>query len=83
MTLFLAIAGVLVFLALWGLAWRKRPILAFGIFLGVAGVCVVAALVRPSGMEHLPAWLPALPFAVVAITLFSFGILAWLWGRSR
>ena len=83
MTLFLPIAGMLVFLVLWGLAWRHRPILAFGIFLGVASACVFAVLVRPSGIQHVPVWLPALPFAVVAIALLYFGVLAWLWGRSR
>ena len=83
MTLFLPIAGMLVFLALWSLAWRNRPVLAFGIFLGVASVFVVAVIVRPSGIQHAPVWLPALPFAAVAIALLYFGILAWYWGRSR
>jgi hypothetical protein len=83
MTLFLSIIGMLVLLALWSLAWRNRPILAFGIFLGTASVCVLAAIVRPAGIQHIPIWLPPLPFAVVAITLLYFGILAWWWGRSR
>ncbi len=83
MTLFLPIVGMLVFLALWGLAWRNRPIMAFGIFVGTASVWVVTAIVRPSGLQHVPIWLPALPFAVVAIVLLYFGILAWLWGRRR
>jgi len=83
MMLLLSIIGMLVFLALWSVAWRKRPILALGIFLGIASVCVVAAIVRPSGIQHVPLWLPALPFAVVAIALFYFGFLAWWWGRTR
>ena len=83
MTLYLSIIGMLVLLVLWHLAWRNRPILAFGIFLGTASVCVIAAIVRPSGIQHVPIWLPALPFATVAIALFYFGILAWFWGESR
>jgi hypothetical protein len=83
MTLLLSIIGMLVFLVLWSLAWRNRPILAFGIFLGAVTVCVLGAVIRPSGVQHVPPWLPALPFAVVAIVLLYFGILAWWWGRSR
>jgi hypothetical protein len=83
MTIFLSIIGFLAFLALWSIAWRNRPILAFGIFLGTATVCVLAAVVRPSGIQHIPLWLPPLPFAVVAITLLYFGFLAWWWGRTR
>jgi hypothetical protein len=79
----ISIIGMLVLLLLWHLAWRKQPTLAFGIFLGVASVCVIAAVFRPSGIQHVPVWLPALPFAIVAIALFCFGILAWVWGRSR
>jgi len=83
MTLLLSIIGTLIFWVLWGLAWRNRPILAFGIFLGTVSVCVVAAIVRPSGIQHVPLWLPPLPFAIVAIGLFFFGALAWWWGKSR
>jgi hypothetical protein len=82
MTPLLSIIGLLVLLALWSFAWRNRPILAFGIFLGTASVWVIAALVRPSGLGHVPLWLPPLPFAIVAIALFYFGILAWVWGRT-
>ena len=83
MTLYLSIIGMLVLLALWQLAWRNQPVLAFGIFLGVAAVCVIGALVQPSGLHHVPLWLPPLPFAIVALALFYFGILAWVWGRSH
>jgi hypothetical protein len=81
MLLTLSIIGILVFLALWGLIWRKQPVLAFGIFLGAVAVLVIAALLRPSGPEHIPLWLPPLPFAIVAAALFYFGTLAWLLGR--
>ena len=81
--LFLSIIGLLVLLALWTLAWRRRPFLAFGIFLGAAGVGVLAAALRPQGLDHVPLWLPPLPFAVVALSLFYFGALAWLWGKKE
>jgi hypothetical protein len=81
--LVLSIIATLVFFALWTLAWRRRPILAFGIFLGAAGVGVIAALIRPGALDHVPIWLPPLPFATVAVGLFYFGVLAWLWGRKE
>jgi hypothetical protein len=83
MTLALTIVGTLIFLALWGLAWRKRPSFAFGIFFGVVGACAVVAIVWFSGMQRIPVWLPALPVIIVALTLFSFGFLAWRWGRTE
>ena len=82
MILSAAIVAWLIFMVLWSLAWRSRPPLAFGIFLGVAGACALVATVWFSGIRRVPIWLPALPFATVAITLFSFGILAWRWGKK-
>ena len=85
MATLLQIAGLLLFLVLWGVAWRRQPNLAFGIFLGVAIAAVVAAVVRPFDfdMRNVPIWLPPLPFAVVAISLLCFGIWAWFLGRNR
>jgi hypothetical protein len=34
-------------------------------------------------MHDVPVWLPPLPFAVVALTLFGFGIRAWFSGKHR
>ena len=64
----LQIAGLLLFLVLWGVAWRRQPNLAFGIFLGVAIAAVLAAVVRPFDMHSVPVWLPPLPFAIVAVS---------------
>jgi len=83
MATLLQITGFLLFMVLWGAAWRKQPNLAFGIFLGVAIAAVIAAVVRPFDMHHVPIWLPALPFAVVALSLFCFGVWAWFLGRDR
>jgi len=30
----------------------------------------------------MPIWLPALPLALIATTLFAFGALAWFWGED-
>jgi hypothetical protein len=83
MAIWLQISGLVLFLALWGAAWRRQPDLALGIFFGVASAAVVAALVRPSDLHKVPLWLPPLPFAVVAISLLGFGIWAWVLGKER
>jgi len=81
--IWLSIAGFLLFLALWGAAWRKQPNLAFGMSIGLAITAVVAAFARPSEMHDVPIWLPPLPFAMVAIALLGFGVWAWAVGRKR
>ena len=83
MTLFVLIVGMLIFLALLSVAWRKRPALGFGIVVGTTSVWVIAAVLRPSGLQHVPPWLPALPFATVAVVLLVFGILAWRLGKGH
>jgi hypothetical protein len=79
----LQVIGLLVFLALWGMAWRGQPSLAFGITLGAALAVVVAVVFRPFELHTVPIWLPPLPFATVAISLLCFGIWAWYLGRER
>jgi hypothetical protein len=74
------ITGLPLFPVLWG---RQQPNLAFGILPGVVIVAVVAAFVRRFHMHNVPIWLPALPFAVVAISLLCLGIRAWFLGRDR
>jgi hypothetical protein len=81
--LLVSIIAIVALLAVWTRAWQRRPALAFGMFLGVLGVWVIATLIRPSGLAHIPLWLPPLPFAIVAVALFSFGALAWVWGRHE
>ena len=80
MVLSLPLLGLLVGLFLSGLVWRTRPYLGAGIFIGVAIACVAAAVAPALDHGNVPIWLPALPFAVVAVTLFGFGILTWHWG---
>jgi hypothetical protein len=83
MAMWLQIIGLVLFLALWGAAWQREPNLALGVFFGVAIAAVVAALVRASHLHTVPLWLPPLPLAVIAISLFGFGIWAWVLGRER
>jgi hypothetical protein len=73
---------LLALLVLWGVAFWKRPQLATGVLIGVVGAAVVVGIFRAVQLHEIPVWLPALPFAVVALTLFFFGFLAWYWGRT-
>lgn len=52
---------------------------AAGGVLALAGWSAVEAV---AGMEEVPLWLPPLPFAMVALTLFVFGLLAWFWSEG-
>jgi hypothetical protein len=83
MATWLQLSGLVLFLALWGVAWRRQPNLALGVFFGVAIAAVVAAVVSSSHLHTVPVWLPPLPFAVVAVSLLGFGIWAWVLGRGR
>lgn len=68
---------------LWLFAWQRGSQLARGIAIGAALVLVGAPAVRALGaVDHMPVWLPALPFALIALTLFAFGLLAWFWGEQ-
>lgn len=67
---------------LWLLAWRHQRRFAVGTVVGAIVAVLVAWLARPFQFDHVPLWLPPLPFAMVAITLFTFGALAWFWGED-
>lgn len=70
-------------LVLWILQWQRRSRLAVGIGIGVLLGAVGAMLIGlVGGMQHMPIWVPALPFALVAVSLFGFGLLAWFWGED-
>ena len=55
---------------------------AVGTVVGAVVAALVALIARPFELTHIPIWLPPLPFALVAITLFCFGALAWFWGED-
>ncbi|MBM4195818.1 MAG: hypothetical protein FJ197_01785 [Gammaproteobacteria bacterium] len=71
---------LLLLIALWALAWRRQPVIALGITFGMLLVIVIGSLVGTPTLEEVPLWLPPLPFAIVALALLVFGILAWVWG---
>ena len=79
MTGVVPIVILLVFLGLWALAWRRKRPVAIGMLLGVILAVAVTVAVRP--LDPVPLWLPPLPFAFVACSLFFFAALAWYWGR--
>ncbi len=81
--MFIALAIGLLFLIVWIIAVRKRPELGFGIAIGVLVAWVVLALAPKLSLHTIPVWLPPLPFALVALTLFFFGFLAWFWGDDK
>ncbi len=72
--------GIAVLVVIWGMLWQRNPVFAFGVLLGLPLAWLISLLIRPyvTGMEHIPLWLPPLPFATVAILLFVYGGLTWL-----
>jgi hypothetical protein len=72
--------GVAVFVFLWSGLWRTQPKAAFGVLLGLLLAWILSRLITPyvTGMTPIPLWLPPLPLAIVALTLFVFGIVTWL-----
>ena len=55
-------------------------IVAFSLGILVVAVvgCVIIASVGHYTTKTIPTWLPPIPFAAVAVTLFTLGVLAWL-----
>ena len=73
-----AIIIFVIFLILWGLAWRNQPKLAIGIFIGLfAGAAIAPALGPYESIADMPIWLPPLPFITIATVLMIYGFLAW------
>jgi putative Ca2+/H+ antiporter (TMEM165/GDT1 family) len=77
------VAGSLLLVALLVAARRNRAEFAIGVAIGLALAGVAAAAAPAFHLQRIPPWLPALPFACVAVTLFFFGALAWWWGSDR
>jgi hypothetical protein len=76
--------GVAIFVLLWGALWRTSPKAAFGAVFGFVIALVVYWIFSSQltnyviGMNEIPIWLPPLPFAIVVVVLFYFGIKTWL-----
>jgi hypothetical protein len=69
---------------LWIVAWQRGSRFAIGIVVGVFIALGVGAIVWAIGAAgSMPVWVPALPFALIALALFIFGLLAWFWGDEQ
>jgi len=69
---------------LWVRAWQRGSQFAAGIVLGALLALAAVFFVRTIGTtDPIPVWLPAVPFALIATTLFVFGLLAWYWGDEE
>ncbi|MCY3729705.1 MAG: hypothetical protein OXF98_00050 [Rhodospirillaceae bacterium] len=76
--MFWVVASFIVFLILWGFAWRSQVKLAFGILIGLIAGAAVAPFIGPyESILDVPLWLPPLPFAIVTLVLLVYGFLAW------
>jgi hypothetical protein len=72
--------GVVVFVIIWAGLWRSQPKAAFGVLLGLPIAWILSLFTTPyvTGMDEIPIWLPPLPLAIIAATLFFFGVRTWL-----
>ena len=76
--MFWVMFSFIVFLILWGFAWRGQPPLALGMFIGLVVGALVAPLIGPyESIADVPIWLPPLPFATVTVVMLIYGFLAW------
>jgi xanthine/uracil permease len=80
---FLITFAVLVFMLVLIRAILRRSRLALGMLAGVV-LALPALSMRESLVtaQSIPIWLPPLPFALIALTLFAFGLLAWYWSED-
>ena len=70
-------------LLFWLFAWQRGSYMARGIAIGGILVLACGPAIRAVGtLDHIPLWAPPLPFALIAVTLFGFGLLAWFWGEE-
>ena len=80
MTAFVLTLVLLGVLLLITRALLRRSRLAIGVAIGAAAALPCAAILASiESPQHIPIWLPALPFAIAAVTLFAFGVVAWFW----
>ena len=76
--MFWIVTSFIVFLILWGFAWRSQIRLAFGILIGLIAGAAAAPFIGPyESLADVPMWLPPLPFITVTIVLLVYGFLAW------
>ena len=76
--MFWLVTSFIVFLILWGFAWRSQTRLAFEILIGLIAGAGTAPFIGPyERLADVPMWLPPLPFITVTIVLLVYGFLAW------
>ena len=76
--MFWVVTSFIVFLILWGFAWRSQIRLAFGILIGLIAGAAAAPFLGPyEGLADVPMWLPPLPFITITVVMFVYGFLAW------
>jgi ABC-type antimicrobial peptide transport system permease subunit len=74
----LGITAFVVFLLLWGLAWRYQIKFAFGILIGLVIGGILAQFIGPfNSVEDIPVWLPPMPLVFIVVVLFLYAFLAW------
>lgn len=80
----LTIIALLVLLAVWAVAWRRSPRLAFGMFIGVGIAWLAVWFARPylTGQAPFPTWLAPIPVLTVALSLIVLGIVVWVRGNE-
>lgn len=78
------LVGVIACLLIWGSLWKRHFGLAFGILIGVLLAWLVSLFIRPyvTGAEVVPVWLPPLPLATIAVSLFIYGAVVWVRGND-
>ena len=82
--MWLWLLGVAVFIVLWGKLWGSSPRAAFGAAIGFVLALLLSWIFSSqltgyvTDMNEIPVWLPPLPFALVVVALFYFGIKTWL-----
>ena len=75
--MFWIVTSFIIFLILWGFAWRSQIRLAFGILIGLIAGAAAAPFIGPyESLADVPMWLPPLPFITVTIVLLVYGFLA-------
>jgi hypothetical protein len=68
----------------WAGLWKRNLVLAFGVLFGVLLAWILSYFLKPFviNVKTIPVWLPPLPLATVALTLFVYGALVWIKGNE-
>jgi ABC-type amino acid transport system permease subunit len=76
--------GVAAFLLLWWGLWNASPKAGFGALIGFLVAWLLSWMLSGrittyvTNMNEIPVWVPPLPFVLVVIAMFYFGIKTWI-----